>query len=173
MARLVVRGWGARPNPAPPPTGDYDARDWGILEDVQARLRATNEWDDVHLVAQPEDVGFGADETIAAVVEPVEWSEPAEEFDDGGDTTRIFRFRVTLLRRDEDAEANAKALDRLGNVASNAVNGRSLAGITFPSMTRLRRGQWKPRTTPEQRLVLLGDCTYEVVNYDAHDTTDP
>ena len=174
MPRLVVRGYGARANTSPPPSSSgYDARDWGILEDVQTRLRATHEFSDVHLVALPEDVGFAATETVAAVVEPAEWSEPAEEYDEGGDVTRLFKFRITLMRRDEDPVINAKALDRLSDVVCNALDGQSLATITFPAMTRVRRGRWDRRTTPEQRLVLSGDCTYEVTTYTGHDTTDP
>lgn len=156
-----------------PPGATYDPRDFGILEDIVARLAATGQFEFVHLVCLPEDQGFGANETVAAVVEPVEWSEPVEEFDDGGTVTHAFRWRITLLRREADPAVNAKALDLLQDVAANAVNGQSLAAITFPPMTRIRRGVWNRRAAPEQRVVLNGDCTYEVVGYASHDVTDP
>jgi hypothetical protein len=85
---------------------------------------------------------------------------------------RAVAWTLTLFVRQSDPESRDREADRLANVAQNVLDGQSLAGITLPGLTKIRRGRWERSPAPERRLVLMGEFTYLVNAFDGHDTTE-
>lgn len=166
----------ARPTMLPPasaPAGASGGTDWDVIEDVQARLRATNEFDAVY-DEMPELRGRSSGERSVAVVLFRDVTE-VDEFNDSAGARSIARgrFTVRLLARDDDPEMRWANLCRRGAVAMNVINGQALANLTFPALTRLRFGRVETRTPPEQALVLDGEYVYQVLGHASHDASAP
>lgn len=147
-------------------------RDDDIFKEIVSILDGLNIFDGVHYPCLPEDQGQPAAETKMAIVEPMDWSEPVEEFDDGGTAVRRARYRLTLSVRDEDEQVAARALDLLYTKSANALNGQSLLGATFPDTTNLSRGTWSKRTAPESKMVCQGEFQYLITGFTGYDTTE-
>lgn len=95
----------------------------------------------------------------------------ADELDDV-DPVEIVRkvsFKLEITAREEDPAERAKTLDRLQAAARKAVNGKSLAGLTLPALTMLRRETLGPVKHPNQTLTLTGEFAYLISGYDGHD----
>ena len=115
-------------------------RDDLILLDAVARLEATGAFGAVQLVhADPREQALPASEAAVAWVYLESWSE-ADEDSDADLTLRDLRFAVFVACREQEPCRRARELGRLAAVACNAINGRSLAGLTLPARTRLAQG---------------------------------
>jgi hypothetical protein len=148
-------------------------RDWDVLSDIRDRLIATGAFDGVHLSGLPAEYGRSAGETRMAVCTLSGWDD-ADDWDDAEDVSipRAVAWTLTLFVRQSDPESRDREADRLANVAQNVLDGQSLAGITLPGLTKIRRGRWERSPAPERRLVLMGEFTYLVNAFDGHDTTE-
>jgi hypothetical protein len=148
-------------------------RDADVIRDVIDRLTITGSFDGVYWGELPERRGRPADVLAMAVVEPDSWAE-TDEFDDFSDYQSVPRntFKLTLMTRNPDPETRDRSLDRLACVARNAVNEQSLAGVTIPGLTILRRGKWSPASNPERRMTIIGEYAYFVDGASAHNTDD-
>lgn len=159
------------PTSVGPAPGTEGVRDDAIFQAIVAILQATGEFDDVHYPSLPEEQGEPAAELKMAVLEPAEHSEPVEIFDDGSDEIVMAKYQLHITVRDGDAATCASEVDRLMNVACNAINGQSILGATFPDTTRLKRGKWNRRVAPEQKVICQGEFQYEVIGWTGHATT--
>jgi hypothetical protein len=147
-------------------------RDADVIDDVIARLEATAAFGGVFWGEPPERHGRSAELTTMAVVEPDAWVE-TDEFDDQADYQSVPRvtFTLTLFARNPDPETRDRLLDRLSTVARNAINETSLAGITIPGLTILRRGKYRPATNPERQMTIVGEYAYFVDGPSGHGTS--
>ena len=166
------------PNTAPDllsePPPEHGQRDWYVLEAIRDRLAETNAFDDVYLSGLPDGQGRGAGELKVAILEPADWDELDESDDEADvqDTVRV-RFRLTLIVREEDPELRDREVDRLLNVAKNAINGQPLVpDQTIPGWTKLRKGKWEKAVTPERRMTVAGETAYWVDGETSHDETE-
>lgn len=144
--------------PVPVPVRDPD-----ILDDIQARLKAIGLFDNVYRSALPEDRGQSASDNMAAAVAMNEWQE-IDDADDGPNLRlqRTVRWTLTLFVREDDPQVRERKLDKLLAASQKALDGKSLAGVTVPDWTRLRRGTYQTPASPEQRMTVAGDAIYWV-----------
>lgn len=154
--------------PIPPP------RDADIIDAIIAALRATKAFDEVAWGETPERWGRGADKSALATVEPSGWQE-IDEWDDEPDDSGLgytvrSTFTLTLYSRSSDPRTRDRRVDRLLNVAKNAIDGNGFGGLTIPDLTLLRSGKYQPAANPERRMIVVGEYAYLVDGSPNHDT---
>jgi hypothetical protein len=149
-------GYGENPY-GPSASGDPGTgRDYDLWADARDRLEATGAFDLV-VIGRPDERARSAVEAAACWVVPLD----DDELDIDPDLVLVgCRFSLVVEVRAEDVEARADALDRLKNVAKNALNGQSLAGISLPGRTRVRRASHGPRKHPTAPLELTVEAPY-------------
>lgn len=156
---------------APPPVAV--GHDWDIMEDIQTRLEATGQFDGVHLTGPPTYQQVAASEDVTAWLQLVDWDEDDSRDDlDNVEVTRRVHWTLTIAVRFAEGERRDRELSRLTSVAQNALNGKSLAGITLPGLTRLRRGRFDEPNTPERRTIITGEFLYLIEGFGGHDAAD-
>lgn len=164
------------PGPAthfPPPGGLVPMaayRDRDAYRAIVGALSATGEFAQVVFATPPDSAAIGADRLPLAVVTPTGWAQA----DDVNLTSavRTASYYLTLVARDEDPQARFERLDRLANIAQNAIEGTDLAGGCTPTLTRFKAGKFDPRSPhPELRLCVAGEFSYIVAPVNTHDTT--
>lgn len=150
-------------------------RDYSILRAVAKALDDTGQFSRVVVGEKPtaERTGVAANATPAAIVTPVSFDE-TDNWDDPTEvqSERVLQIAVTLIVRDESEDTRIDLLDRLGQEAAKAIGGLSLAGVTIPDKTRVRRGQWSPAADPEKQLVLTVETSYLIDGFDGYDTAE-
>ena len=149
-------------------------RDRSFLRLIATLLRATDEFQDVTTSGLPEDVGRSAESYRHASLELTGF----EETPYGTDHTYVPRLRtvtfvLTIGVRDQDSDVRDDELDRLGNIAKNAINGQSLAGANYPALTYLgRKGSYLSMKGIERRLQIAGTFAYDVPDWNLHNTDE-
>jgi hypothetical protein len=151
-------------------------RDWDVADAIADVLDATNEFS---LVVAGEDPGvtgatLGADLSYVAAVDVTDWAE-SDDGDAGPGTTRIRTVRgtVTLLGIGQRRRAIKRALDRLGSLVQDALDGESIGGLTLPGLTECTRGKYHddPKSG-EVRLVLTWSAVMLIAGFAAHNTDE-
>ena len=152
---------------------EADARERDVRTAACQALAATGAFESVYPYAMPEDRGRRAGDLRAAVVAPINGSN-TQEYDDITTGRPLCRmtFHVIVLARDDDAQTRDEAADRLLSVVKNALNGVSLAGLTFPFTTMVRSVQWLQPTPPERSVRAVVEAAYEVPDWNAFNTSD-
>ena len=155
------------------------SRDRDVRNAVQAALVATDAFDvspaagaAVWIWGLPEDYGTGASSTAAAVIIPQ--SSRQEDLWDAapaGGLVITSRLGIVLLYRNEDPQLRDEGAELLLDTAANALNGQSLAGLTFPQTTRIIQWDWQAPTVPERRIIAILSYQYIVEGWDEYDTT--
>jgi hypothetical protein len=146
-------------------------RERDIRSAVRDLLDATSAFDGVYLTGTPETHGQGFDAVHACAIEPVKEDHQIDD-DLGGAVIVHGTCNLTMIARDNDDQLADEACDRLFNLACNAVNGQSLADLTFPGFTRITRGTWLKRTPPERRKVATLEYRYLVDTWDGFGIDD-
>lgn len=150
------------------------SRDRDVRDAVQVALLATNAFDPdaVFIWGLPEDYGTGASKVCAAVLVP-QSSRQEDLWDSApaGGLVITSRLGITLLYRNEDPQARDEGAELLLDTAANALNGQSLAGLTFPQMTRIIQWDWQPVTVPERRIQAILTYQYIVEGWESYDVT--
>lgn len=127
--------------------------DHDVRIDIRDRLLATDLFAEVSLAGPPEQYGIGASDASAAFIEPLSGKEKSRW--DGGDDTLLDdgeKCGLTLMCRDQDPELRDRTGSTLLAAAKDAINGRSLAGLTVPDLTLIEQWQWLPPRAPERRI---------------------
>lgn len=147
-------------------------RDQDVLDAIVRTLEGLGVFGGVHH-ADPEELSFGSDELTAACVTP-DSGEETDRYDDpdGPDVTRTARWKLTLIVRDADPRTRRRTLDRLADHAYNALDGKSISGITIPDWTKLRKWKYEKPAPPEQRLTLTGEYAYFLASFAGHGTEE-
>jgi hypothetical protein len=150
-------------------------RERDVRNAIAAALLATNAFDanGVWLVS-PEDQGQGTDVAAAVWIEPTtgairdEWDAQP----DGGVTITAI-LKITFSFRAEDPQSRDEGVERLFDVACNALNGQVLVeGFTIPAWTRFQSWTWSPPGSPERQIVSMFRYDYEIEGWDSFDTTE-
>lgn len=168
LSFLTLNGATVRADPAPTAVRDDD-----IFQEIVIALRATGEFDGVHYPSPSPEHGFAAGEIRSAVLTPIA-SDWDSQYDDGlgaADVIRNVMYTVTVAVREPDPVTRAREFDRLANVVSNALDGKSLAGVTLPALTGFRSGRVGRLSSPEQQITLTGNFTYFVDGWSTYDET--
>lgn len=142
-------------------------RDQDVFDDIAVRLRDTDAFLDVYQAHPTQDGAEARGDT--AWVQPLDWDELDHRQDpDGAEVTHHAHFTLTLAVRDGDPAERDRRLDQLAGIALNALDGQSLADLTLPGLTAIRKAKWEDPALPERRLTLTGEFAYFVPAPDAH-----
>lgn len=147
-------------------------RDRDVRNAIQSALEATGAFDSVYVWGLPEDYGSGASQLAVAVIEP-SVSTQTDLWDDNTTGALVVSSPVTLtfLARDEDPQLRDEAVERLLDVAADALNGQSLASFTLPAFTKFSSWRWEKPTAPERRIIATFVYQYLVAGWDQYDTS--
>lgn len=148
-------------------------RERDIRNAIKAALIATNAFNEVFLTGLPERYGFGADKVAAAVIEPSSTSKQ-HIWDDApwGGVTYTCDIVVTLLYRAIDPQLRDEAVERLLDMAVNAIAGQALVpGLTIPAKTEIVTWRWEKAVHPERRITATFQVGYLVEGWDQLDTS--
>jgi hypothetical protein len=148
------------------------SRDRDVRNAVQAALTETNAFDGVWIWGLPEDFGTGSSQQAAAAIVPQ--SSRQEDLWDAapaGGLVITSRVAITLLYRNEEAQARDEGAELLLDTAANALNGQSLAGLTFPQTTRITQWDWQPAASAERRIQAILTYQYIVEGWESYDIT--
>jgi hypothetical protein len=148
------------------------SRDRDVRNAVVTALQATNAFDGVFVWGLPEDKGIGSSLRAAAIVSPMS-SRQEDQWDaaPAGGLVITSRVQIVLLNRDEDPQLRDEGAELLLDNATNALNGQSLAGLTFTQTTRITQWDWQAPTVPERRINAVLTYQYIVEGWDEYDTT--
>jgi hypothetical protein len=147
-------------------------RDRDVRNAVQTALIVTNAFSAVWIWGLPEDYGTGSSEQAAAAIVPQ--SSRQEDLWDAapaGGLVITSRVGLILVYRHEDPQLRDEGAELLLDTAANALNGQSLAGLTFPQTTRIVQWDWQPVTVPERRIQAILSYQYIVDTWGSYDTT--
>jgi hypothetical protein len=154
------------------------SRDRDVRNAIQAVLAATNAFDvsingdySVYLWGMPEEWGSGASSTAAAAISPL--SSHQEDLWDASPTGGLVitsRVSIVLAYRHHDPQLRDEAAELLVDTTANALNGQSLAGLTFTQTARLTEWTWQPATPPERRINCTFSYQYIVEGWNSYDT---
>jgi hypothetical protein len=154
------------------------SRDRDVRNAIQTALASTNAFDmasggsAVYLWGLPEDHGSPASQQAAAFIVPM--SSRQEDLWDAapaGGLVITTRVGIILCYRDDDAQLRDEGAELLLDTAANALNGQSLAGLTFTQTTRIVQWDWQQVTVPERRINATLSYQYIVERWDDYDTT--
>jgi hypothetical protein len=148
-------------------------RDTAVLRDIQARLLALGVFGEVRR-HDPDELAVGADANPVAYISYL----ASDDLDDASGDVDVYaptrsRWVLTIVVADDDPERRFDRLDQLHAICANALDGKSLGGITFPAMTKLTRRRLLPAMHPRRALVVEGEYVYAVESYAGHDERDP
>lgn len=164
---------GARGATGAGPDAGPVGRDTTCLRDIADRLRATGAFAEVYRYNPWDYEQAPPDAETVAYVYPLSWSEQDDAAGDGEvEEVRRVRFGLAVVVRDDDPTRRDERLDRLQCVAQNALNGKSLAGLSLAPLTNLRRGEYLPAAHPYKSARIEGEFAYLVGGYAAHDESD-
>lgn len=150
-----------------------DARERDIRRAAIDLLKATGEFDDVYAYSMPEEQGQAAGDLKAAVVLPISGSDSLE-YDDVGNGRPLCKltFHIVVMVRNDDPQVRDETAEMLLSFAKNAVNGKSLAGLTFPATTIVRNHQWVPEKPPERQIRCVVQASYETPGWTDYNTAE-
>jgi hypothetical protein len=150
-----------------PPDTVIPGTDHDIYLDVIGRLEATGAFDEV--LAFEDQPPTSADWRVLAIV------LPGEETDlDDCDPIVIEEhgaYVVEIRAREQDPERRHRLLSIAAAATRNALNGVSLAGLTLPPKTMMRRKQIPKQRNPEQVVRLAGEWVQLIQGYKGYDDT--
>lgn len=154
-------------------------RDRDVRNAIQAALVATNAFDmspngqsAVWIWGLPEDYGTAASLQAAAAIVPQ--SSRQEDLWDAaaaGGLVITSRVGIILLYRHDDPQLRDEGAELLLDTAANALNGQSLAGLTFTQTSRIVQWDWQPVTVPERRINAVFSYQYINEGWDEYDVT--
>jgi hypothetical protein len=116
-------------------------------------MMATEAFDNVYLTGFSDQSDENAQDVLAAAILPVSWQE-SDDYDDTVSGLMQIDGKVTIffLARDEDQQVRDEKCELLLNTAANALNGQSLASLTFPEWTKFKSVQWIDPVPPERKI---------------------
>lgn len=153
------------------------SRDRDVRQAIADLLIATKDFDSVGVSGLPEEFGSAASDQAAAVIEPVSSTQDDHRMGMGWDAETsggivIVSFvTITLLYRHDDPQLRDEGVERLLNVAGNALSGQSLASLTLPALTRFTGWKWEHPTPPERRITAAFTYEYLLEGWAVYDTT--
>ena len=148
------------------------ARDRDVRNAIQAALLQTGAFDAVWMWGMPEEYGSAASERAVAAIEPFS-SEQLDRWDYAppGGLLVSSRVNIILLYRHEDPQLRDEAVELLFDVAANALNGQSLAGLTLPQLTSFSSWRWEKPAAPERQITATFLYHYIVEGWNSYDTS--
>ncbi len=147
-------------------------RERDVRNNIRDRLMKTGAVDDVWINGMPEDSGAGASELCAAAIEPnvtnytTGWDAQA-----AGGLCFTALLNVTLLVRQIDQQLRDEKAEQLLDFLCNAVNGKSLGGLTVPGKTMVSSWRWMPPKAPERRIKAVVTFAY-LITWETFDVTE-
>jgi hypothetical protein len=148
------------------------SRDRDVRNAIQTALEATDAFDGVFVWGLPADKGIGSSASAVAVINPMtSRQEDLWDAAPSGGLVITTRVQLALFYRNEDPQLRDEGAELLLDTAANALNGQSLAGLTFPQTARVIQWDWQPPTVPERQINAVFSYQYIVEGWDSYDTT--
>jgi hypothetical protein len=148
------------------------SRDRDVRNAIQTALVNTNAFNAVYVWGLPEDYGSGSsNEAFAAIVPMTSRQEDLWDAAATGGLVITTRVGIVLAYRHIDPQTRDEAAELLLEQTANALNGQSLAGLTFTQTTRVIQWDWQPPAAPERRINATLSYQYIVEGWDSYDTT--
>lgn len=147
-------------------------RDRDVRNAIRDALESTNAFDGVYLQGHPEDRGERSGNLRAVAIEPAETAVSDSWDDREGALLMTSRITLTFLSRHEDPLVRDETAEQLLNLAANALNGQSLAGLTLPPRTRFQSWTWHRANAPERRIVAVFEYQYLVEGWSELDISE-
>lgn len=149
------------------------AREHDVRQAAIDLLAATKAFDNVYAYSTPEDQGQRAGDLKAAVVAPMRgvYQYLYDDVTAGAPVCRT-TFLVTVMARDEDPAVRDSMADQLMNAAFNAINGKSLGGLTFVQQTLVTDSTWLPEKPPERQVRLTVQAMYATPDWNSFNTSE-
>jgi hypothetical protein len=151
-------------------------RDRDVRLAIASILEATHEFDGVYVKSLSEVPSQRAGDARAVSIEPDtmdfsdDWGGGPTDSTDPPPLIVSARLRLTFMTRLDDPSARDDEAERLANVAANALNGQSLAGLTLPAFSRFESLKWLPPEPPERRVSATFVYRYIVDSWTSFDT---
>ena len=155
----------------------YVGRDLHLMLAIQQALIDTGEFDVegvycFHPDYMPAELGQTQRRIAFVTIDRWREEDPRTGADGPAEWTRTVEFLLAIVTADEDPVRAQREVDRLSQVASNAINGTSIGGLSMPSMTRLREGRYNIRKPPFLGVTLRGIVAYPIFADDDHYTVN-
>jgi hypothetical protein len=144
------------------PTASARTRD--IRRAIRDLLFATGTFDGVYMSGP-----FGSFDRTQCWVFPAKESLDIDADFDGAIIVRG-EMELHFAATDYDPDVSDEAVDRMLGIAGNALDGQSLAGITFPAFTRITKTKWIDKP-PVRRIATLA-YAYMVDSWEAFNTAE-
>lgn len=136
-------------------------RDRQYLKIIAGLLVETGQFDAVTTTGPPEDRGQTAEYLKLAGLELAGFKEETWASEPTGPSyLRTVQYLLYLHVRDPDPDARDDEIDRLAQLAANAVVAQELGGESVFQATTLARGQYQAAVAPERRLKIAGEFQY-------------
>mgnify|MGYP000906379969 CR=1 FL=1 len=153
------------PTPAP-------YRDRDFLRAIAKRLNDTGQFDAVTTSGPPEDRGQSAENLKLAGLELASFIEVSAESDYAAlPQRRTVSYTLHLYVRNPDPDARDDELDRLAQVAGNALTFAGLLSENAPDLCTCGRGNYGAGTSVERRLTMYGSFVYLIPDTNARNET--
>lgn len=132
-------------------------RDWHYLKAIAALLKATGQFDSITMFSMDEAIkASGSNRLKLANLSLAGFKNECEFTGEPSPVERTVNFFLLIAVRHQDAETRDSELDRLANVATNAINHQSLGGETKYQETLILKGIYGPPDDIERRIKLVG-----------------
>jgi hypothetical protein len=155
---------------APPASVLGPGRDRDVFQAIKATLVGTQAFDAVLLHQAINHARTTADRNPIVTIRRTGWNEA--DLYDPTCFERTVSYDLTIALRMDDPEERFAALERLEDIAVNALDGQTLAGICVRHKTAIARGQDDPEARdPEQRVTLKGQFAYLFDGYAGRTTS--
>ncbi|MGC8638733.1 MAG: hypothetical protein ACP5XB_02510 [Isosphaeraceae bacterium] len=135
-------------------------------------LEQTDAFDGVYLTGLPEARGEPADDAQAVSIEPSKTTSSDVSDDDNGDLLLTCQVDLVFLARHENPWVRDENVERLLNVAADALSGQSLGGATIPAKTRIVAWTWQKPAAPERRITAALQFQYLVAGWTGFNTDE-
>lgn len=145
-------------------------RDRDVRNAIKVLLDETKQFDVVSLKGLPSEYGTAAGALKLAIVQPdtIAQSDRWDATDQIGlhvDST----ITITILARNEDPQERDELAENLMLIAIDEIQGKSLAGMTAPDLTRFVRAKFVTPKVPERKIVCTFMYSYIVDNWSGYE----
>jgi hypothetical protein len=152
-------------------------RDKDVRLAIKKLLEETNQFNLVSLKGLPAQKGAPAGDLAFAVIQP-DTINQMDRWDSGEEALNALApigleitstVLVTVMSRNEDPQIRDERAENLAELAINTIQGKALAGLTCPDLTRFVNARFLPEKPPERRVVLLFRYVYILDGWAAYD----
>jgi hypothetical protein len=150
--------------PLPNATIDTSRRDDLALQDIEARLWATDMLATVVRGASPDEVLVAGDVSTVAWLRRTRWTEASDSGGDSHDRTVYYSLWLAVRGASLSTGERFDVLGQIEATVTNAITRQPIADFCQPAFSRLTRAEATEVFDGELRVELLGELRYEIAD---------